>query len=392
MTSTSAAGGLAPRPFALERFYARWEFAVEHNLSASDVEPVPMAELLDLADDETTALWRDLRLGYTESAGHPLLREEIAALYERVEPTDVLTFAGAEEGILLTVAALVGPGDHVVVVAPAYQSLQDVARSRGADVSLVWLEGRDGWRLDPERLMGELRPTTRLVVVNFPNNPTGALPDPATFRGIQSACAERGIRLFSDEVYRGVELDPSRRLPAAVDLGPRDISLGVMSKAYALAGLRIGWIACRDPEVGRAVARLKDFTTICSSAPSEILALMALRAGETLLERSRSIIRENLTLWEAFAAEHADRIRWVPSAGGTTAFPALPGRDVDAFCQRLAADAGVLLLPGSVFDLEGDASAAGPSASTRSHVRVGLGRRGIARGLEVLGERLRGAA
>ena len=368
---------LPPREFALERFYARWEFDVAHNLSASDVEPVPMADLLDLADGPTTTLWQDLRLGYTESAGHPLLREEIAGLYDSATAADVLTFAGAQEGILLAMAALTGPGDHVVVVAPAYQSLQDVARARGADITLVWLEAAESWALDVDRVVEVLRPETRLVVVNFPNNPTGALPSAADFRRLQAACAERGIRVFSDEVYRGVELDPDRRLPAVADLGERDLSLGVMSKAYALAGLRLGWIVCRDPAVIRRLAALKDYTTICSSAPSEILALMALRAGDVLLERSRAIIRENLALVEAFAREHADRVRWVPPRGGTTAFPALIGRDTDAFCERLAADDGVLLLPGSMFDMPGE------------HVRIGLGRRGIEEGLRILGERLR---
>lgn len=368
---------LPVRPFALERFYARWEFEVAHNLSASDVEPVGLGELLALADAESAALWDGLRLGYTESAGHPLLRREIARLYERAAPEDVLTFAGAEEGILLTVAALVGAGDHVVVVAPAYQSLHDVARGRGADVSLVWLDAARGWALDVEEVIAELRPSTQLVVVNFPNNPTGALPEPGDFRRLHSACAERGIRLFSDEVYRGVELDPGRRLSAAADLGERDISLGVLSKAYALAGLRIGWIICRDHDVLRGVAALRDYTTICSSAPSEILSIIALRAGPTLLERSRGIIRDNLALWTDFADAHPERIRWTPPQGGTTAFPALPGRDTDPFCERLAAEDGVLLLPGSMFDLPGE------------HFRAGLGRRGIETGLNLLSERLR---
>ena len=368
---------LPPRPFALERFYARWEFEVTHNLSASDVEPVALRELLALADRETASLWDRLRLGYTESAGHPLLRREIARLYDGATPEDVLTLAGAEEGILLTVAATVGPGDHVVVVAPAYQSLHEVARARGADVTLVWLEEDRGWELDVDRVLAELRSSTRLLVVNFPNNPTGALPGEADFRRLHSACAERGVRLFSDEVYRGVELDPGRRLPAAAELGERDVSLGVMSKAYALAGLRIGWIVCRDPDLVRRVAALRDYTTICSSAPSEILSIMALRAGARLLERSRAIIRENLALWTDFAEAHREQVRWTPPKGGTTAFPRLPGRDTVAFCEGLAARDGVLLLPGSTFDLPGE------------HVRVGLGRRGIGTGLNLLSERLR---
>jgi aspartate/methionine/tyrosine aminotransferase len=378
MTERLRGGALPAREFALERFYARWEFAVAHNLSASDVEPVGLADLLALADDECAALWDGLRLGYTESAGHPLLRAEIAALYDAAGPGDVLTFAGAEEGILLAMNALVRAGDHAVVVTPAYQSLYDVARAIGAEATAVPLRAEEGWRLDVDRVLEEVRPRTRLVVVNFPNNPTGALPSPGEMRRLQAGCAERGARLFSDEVYRGVEPEAGLRLPAATDLGADDLSLGVMSKAYGLAGLRIGWIVCRDEDVLRRIAALKDYTTICSSAPSELLAVIALRARDVLIARATEIVAHNRALLDAFFDDHADRVRWVPPRGGTTAFPRLIDRDADAFCARLAADDGVLLLPGSRFDVPG------------GHFRIGLGRRGIEAGLEVVGERLRG--
>src|ERR671931_254621 len=122
--------------FALERYFARWEFEARYLLCASDLETLSLAELLDLSDDDTRALWRDLRLGYTESPGHPLLRAEIASLYERVTPGQVLTFVGAEEAIFLSMHALLVPGDHAVVLSPAYQSLYEVARSIGASVTL----------------------------------------------------------------------------------------------------------------------------------------------------------------------------------------------------------------------------------------------------------------
>ena len=139
--------------FALERFFARWEFAVEYLLCASDVEGWPMADLLALADDETAGLWRDLRLGYAESTGHPLLRAEIAELYDRVGPDEVLVFAGAEEAIFCLSSVLLGPGDHAVVTWPGYQSLYEVGRAAGADVTLHELREADGWSLDVERLI-----------------------------------------------------------------------------------------------------------------------------------------------------------------------------------------------------------------------------------------------
>ncbi|HXG41089.1 MAG TPA: aminotransferase class I/II-fold pyridoxal phosphate-dependent enzyme [Candidatus Limnocylindrales bacterium] len=351
--------------FALERYFARWEFAVRHVLCASDVEPLSLAEVLALADGETEALWRDLRLGYTESPGHPLLRREIAALYERLDPDDVLVFAGAEEAIFCLLNVLVGPGDHVVCTWPGYQSLYEVARAAGAAVTLHALRAEDGWALDVARLLDAIRPDTRLVIVNAPHNPTGMHPDRAEWQTLVDACAARGIRLLADEVYRGLELDPADRLPGGADALPgAGVSLGVMSKSYALAGLRIGWLATRDRALLGRCAAFKDYTTICSAAPSEVLALIALRAGEAILDRSRAIVGANLALADAFFARQAERFEWVRPRAGSVAFPRLraPGAQIERFAAELVDETGVLLLPGSVFGVPGE------------HFRLGLGR------------------
>ena len=360
--------------FALERYFAKWEFHVRHVLCASDVEPLPLADLIALADDETRHLWDTLRLGYTESAGHPLLRAEIARLYETAEAEDVLTFTGAEEGIFLAMHALLSAGDHVVVAWPAYQSLYEVARSAGASVSLVPFDDRN-WELDPERLLSELQPNTRAIVVNFPHSPTGALLPRAAFEYLTSATEARGITLFSDEVYRYLEIDDTTRLPAAVDRGRKTLSLGVMSKSFALAGLRVGWIATHDRDLVSRMNRLKDYTTICGSAPSEILALMALRARERVIGRSRDIIARNLPLLDGFFARHETRFSWVRPRGGSVGFPRLctnAPRAVDNFCARLVEREGVLLLPGSQFDHPGN------------HFRIGFGRADMPQALERL--------
>jgi aspartate/methionine/tyrosine aminotransferase len=212
--------------FALERFFARHEFAVRHLLCASDVEGWRMADLLELADEETARRWADLRLGYTEAPGHPLLRAEIATLYETVEPDDVLVFAGAEEAIFCLSNVLLGPGDHAVVTWPGYQSLYEVGRAAGADVSLHELHEADGWALDPERLIESLQVNTRLVVVNSPHNPTGMLPTAAEWSRLTRELADRGIHLLSDEVYRFLEVDDADRLTAGADIGRIGISLG----------------------------------------------------------------------------------------------------------------------------------------------------------------------
>ncbi|MGH2407115.1 MAG: aminotransferase class I/II-fold pyridoxal phosphate-dependent enzyme [Candidatus Limnocylindrales bacterium] len=358
--------------FALERYFARWEFAVEHVLCASDVEGYPMAELLALADDEARALWDGLRLGYTESTGHPLLRREIAALYEHIEPDDVLVFAGAEEAIFGLLNVAVGPGDHVIVTWPGYQSLYEVARANGAEVTLHELREADGWALDVERLRGELRPATRLVVVNAPHNPTGMLPTHAEWRALTELCAEARIRLLSDEVYRFLEFDPADRLAAGADAIASGISLGVMSKSFAMAGLRIGWLATRDRALLARLAAFKDYTTICSSAPSEILALFGLRARETVLARSRAIVEANLPLLDAFFAAREDAFRWVRPRAGSVGFPRLiaPGVSIDDVAVQLVEAEGVLLLPGSSFGHPGN------------HFRIGFGRTDMPAALE----------
>ena len=360
--------------FALERYFARWEFNVRHLLCASDVEGYTLAELLSLADDETRALWDELRLGYTESAGHPLLRAEIAALYDDVAADEILTVVGAEEGIFIAMQALLADGDHAVVVWPAYQSLHEVARSVGADVTLVPLDPAD-WSLDANAIEAALRPTTRVIVINFPHSPTGALIERATFDRIVTLAEQRGITLFSDEVYRYLELDERTRLPAAVDKGRRTVSLGVMSKAFALAGLRVGWIASHDQVFLRRCAALKDYTTICGSAPSEVLALIGLRARRRVLARSRAIIGANLPLLDDFFSRQCERFEWVRPRGASVGFPRLRITEpsaIDRLCAELAEREGILLLPGSQFGF-GD-----------NHFRIGFGRSDMPRSLERL--------
>jgi len=349
--------------FALERFFARWEFAVRHLLCASDVEGWRMADLVALADDETAGLWADLRLGYTEAPGHPLLRAEIATLYDTIEPDDVLVFAGAEEAIFCLSNVLLGRGDHAVVTWPGYQSLYEVGRAAGAEVTLHELNEADGWGLDPERLIASLQANTRLVVVNAPHNPTGMLPTHSEWVALTAELERRGIHILADEVYRFLEFDPADRLVAGADAFQRGISLGVMSKSFAMAGLRIGWLATRDRDLLARCAAFKDYTTICSSAPAEILALIGLRARESVLERSRRIVAANLEHLDRFFVDHADRFAWVRPRGGSIGFPRLlDDEPIDAFATRLVEAEGVLLLPGSQFGFGAN------------HFRIGFGR------------------
>lgn len=368
MTAPTPAGARLP-DFRLETFFSRWEFAAKHHLTASDAETMTLRELLALGTEDDRALFAELPLGYTETWGTARLRASIARTYTTCGPDDVLAFAGAEEAIYWAMQLLAGPGDHVVVTVPNYQALETVPRAGGAEVSGVLLREQDGWRLDVDAVRAALRSNTTLVAVNFPNNPTGAVPDHATWQALFDLCEERGVRLLSDEVYRGLELDPDRTLTQAADMSSTALSINVTSKSYGLPGLRVGWIACRDHALLETLERHKHYTSICNAGPSELLASIALGAGEKIHARNRGIVSDNLPLFDAFFSQHADLFDWTQPDGGCVAFPRYLGDDgVEAFCQKLVETEGVLLLPASVY-----ASELGTVPTDR--FRIGVGRR-----------------
>jgi aspartate/methionine/tyrosine aminotransferase len=354
--------------FRLETFFARWEFVARFNLTASDAQTLTVSELLALGTDEQREAFDRLALNYTPTWGGSALRAAIAATYDRVSGEHVLAFAGAEEAMFWALQELTGPGDHAVVTVPNYQSMETLVLQTGADVDGLLLRPEDGWALDLDALRAVLRPQTRLVAVNFPNNPTGAVADPATFTALAELCDERGIRLFSDEVYRGIELDPARTLPQAADLSERAISLNVMSKAYGLPGLRIGWLASRDRALLERLERRKHYTSICNAGPSEHLATIALENGEHIRARNRAIIAGNLPVFAAFFARWPEHFEWEPPQGGCVGFPRLlTGEPTSRFCRRLVETAGVLTLPADIYASE---LAEVPS----DRFRIGVGR------------------
>ncbi|MDE0777045.1 MAG: aminotransferase class I/II-fold pyridoxal phosphate-dependent enzyme [Nocardioides sp.] len=353
-----------PERCRVEQFFGEWESGIEHLACASDVDGLTMHQLLELADPETEALWRDLDLGYTDTVGHPLLREAIVGQYASVSIDEVTVCGGgAAEALFLLAHALLGPGDHCVVVWPAFESLHRIAPTLGATVTPVALDPQDGWRLDLEAVRRALRPTTRALFVNFPHNPTGALPDRGDFERLLALAREAGVTVVSDEVYRGLEYDPATMLPAACDVDDRAVSIGVMSKAYGLAGLRVGWLATGNGAVTEATRVLKDYTTVCASAPAEILSIIAMRAHARIVERSRSIVLANLAVAESFFDRHREVFDWASPRAGPMAFPRLRlPVDVDTFVADLAREQSVLFLPGTVFGM------------TDNRLRVGLGR------------------
>jgi aspartate/methionine/tyrosine aminotransferase len=358
------------RPFRIERYYARYEFTTRYMLSSSDCESRTIESLLELEPDAHARLLSTW-CGYTESPGSPELRLAIAGCYERIDPNEVIVTSCAEEGIFLLYHALLRTGDHAIVETPCYESALEVARSTGAEVGAWHRRYEEGWAHDPEALERLVRPATRVLYVNQPHNPTGTLMDRTMFERVVELSRAHGIVLFSDEVYRELEHNPENRLPAACDLDERAVSLGSISKSYGLPGLRLGWLVTRDAALREAIMRLKDYTTICSSAPSEVLTALALRNRQSLLERNLGIVHRNLPLLEKFFARHAGTFEWVRPVAGPIGFPRVRGApDVERFCERLTGQ-GVLLLPGSVYD-------------EAEHVRVGFGRANLPEALAML--------
>lgn len=358
-------------PFKLERYFAKYEFSTKYLLSPSDCEGMPQSRLLAMADSQSIKLWDNLTLGYTESAGHPLLREEIAKLYNGVHPNQVLVVA-PEEGIFIALNTILRSGDHVICTYPGYQSLYEVAEGLGCDVT-GWLpDEEEGWRFNPKFLEEAIRPKTKLIIVNFPHNPTGYLPPEEDSDQIAEIAREGKIPLFSDGMYRGLEYNPQDRLPSGCELNDQSVTLSGMSKVFGMAGVRIGWLITQDSSLYQKMAQFKDYTTICSSAPSEILSLIALRNKETIISENLERIGRNLKLLDGFFERNEDLFSWIRPKAGTICFPRLKNAlNSHEFCEKVVQDTGVMLLPSSVYDFG------------YSHLRLGFGRENMPEALEV---------
>jgi aspartate/methionine/tyrosine aminotransferase len=371
-------------PFHTERFFAIHEFTAPYLLCASDCESLTVEELLELAGAPWKSLG-DLHLGYTETQGAPVLRERIAAIYTHAGADQVIYLSAPEEGIFVTMHALLEPGDEVIVLSPCYDSLANVAGYLGCHV-VRWplvpaTEGSslgagedsaDGWRLDLDSLDRLVTASTKLVVANFPHNPTGFLPTQEECQALIEIVARSGVWLFFDEMYRGLEHDPAARLPSGCDLYERAITLGGLSKTYGLPGLRAGWLALRDTTMRDRILGWKDYTTICASAPSEVLTRIALDAADKLAKRSLQIVLDNLALAEPFWGRWRAVFRWNRPQAGSVALVGLRDRPARAFCDQLVAEQGVLLLPSTGLGF-GD-----------GHVRFGFGRLSFAAALQQL--------
>ena len=349
-------------PFKLERYFAKYEFSAKYLLSSSDCDGLDQKQLLQLADEETKSLWGNLRLGYTESIGHSLLRQEISKLYPGISQNEALVIV-PEEGIFIALNTILEKGDHVICTFPGYQSLYEIAQGLGCEVTKWQPDENQGWRFDPEFLTQSLKPNTKLIIWNFPHNPTGSLPSRLDYDRMIEIAKSRGIYVFSDEMYRMLEFNQSDRLPSACEVYEKTVSLNGMSKVFGMAGARIGWLITKDKGLYHRLATFKDYLTICSSAPSEILSIIALRSKNKIISDHLRRIERNLKMFEIFMNKHQNLFDWIKPKAGTICFPKLKTEiGAEEFCNKVVSSAGIMVLPSTVYDYDD------------RHIRIGFGR------------------
>lgn len=357
-------------PFKLERFFSRHEFAAQYLLCSSDCEAMTIGELLSLeygAADKFNNHW----LGYTETKGDPDLRLEISRLYSGISDSEILVCSGAEEPIFLFSHALLNAGDEVIFQFPCYQSLRSIPESIGCKVLKCNMKyENDNLIFDLDDLSNLITNRTKIIYINTPHNPTGFHFSKQEQLALIEIARKNNTIIFCDEVFRQLEHQPEFKLPAIADVYENGISLGVMSKAYGLAGLRIGWLATKNKEILEKVAVLKEYTTICNSAPSEFLATVALRNKDQILNRNLSIIKPNLIRLEDFFKKYSTLFHWNRPNAGAIGFVKMNFNEDDLiFTGQLLEKKQVLLILGEVFEFT-------------DYFRLGFGRKNMPDALE----------
>lgn len=355
------------RNFELETYFSKWEFTAKYHMTASDVESHSVDKLLAMANPDDRKAYDTLWLGYTETWGAPDLRAEIAGMYDNIKDENILCFAGAGEGIYIAMRTLLTANDHAIVIVPNYQSAETIPLQI-CEVTGVALDADKNWALDLDKLRDAIQPNTKLISINFPHNPTGAVLPKNQLQELIETCRQHDIWLFSDEVYRGIELDPDVTLPHVADVYEKGLSLNVMSKSFGLPGLRVGWIASQNIAALQTMERYKHYLSICNSGPSERLAVIAIKNRDVIWNRNREILQKNLIQLEKFFDDFSDLFDWQRPQGGCVAYPRFKRIDGgEAFCKRLVEERGVLLLPSSIYRSE-------LMDAPVDHFRIGYGR------------------
>lgn len=358
------------KPFKLERFYTIHEFTAQYLLCSSDCESMTIGDLLQL-EEGAAEEFINLPLSYTETKGNPTLRQDISSIYTSMTADEVLVCTGAQEPIFLFSQAILNSGDEVIVQFPYYQSVQSVPESLGCKVvnwTVKYIDNKPEFGID--ELAKLITSKTKVIYLNSPHNPTGHHFSKEEQIAIVALARKNDCIIFCDEVYRELEHQPEYSIPAFADAYENGVSLGVMSKAYGLPGLRIGWVVSKNKEILEKMAILKEYTTICNSAPGEFLAGVALRNRDKILKRNLEIVQTNLPLLNAFFNRYPELFTWFQPNAGPIGFVKMNFEYDDMeFVEKVVKDKNVLLLPGDIYDYRG-------------FFRVGFGRKNMPIALE----------
>lgn len=337
--------------FLVEEWMNEHEETVEYNLGETCVDSLSLHELLELSDSPQAALdsMTQLRLAYVPIRGSLALRQAISELYRTIQPDQVIPAHGAIGANHQVLSSALSPGDNLVTIVPTYQQHVSIPESLGVEVRQLWLQPEQNYRPDFERLAALVDEDTRMISFINPNNPTGARMSLEELEQMVAIADSVGAYILSDEVYRGLESDDE---PSVADLYERAISVGSMSKVYALAGLRLGWIATRDATIMQAILRRRDYDTISCGVLDDYLAALALTQRDPLMQRNRAIVHHNRGRLKAWV-EATPGVTMTGAEAGTTALIYYaPTIDSYTFCEQLIEQYGVLVTPGAAFGLE----------------------------------------
>ena len=340
------------RPFAVEEWMNAYETGARCNIAETCVDSISADELFQLCGEDSTAFWKQFsarRLTYGDIEGAPAFREGICRLYKTLKPEEVVTTHGAAGANHHVFYSLVEPGDRVISIMPTYQQLYSIPESYGAEVRLLNLTPENGYLPALEQLRELAVPGTKLICINNPNNPTGALMSTELLREIVEIAKSVDAYVLCDEVYRHLTQEDVW-CESIVDLYKKGISVSSMSKVFSLAGLRLGWIATHDEALRKAILSHRDYNHISCGMFDEALAAVALRHCDVILERNRGIVRENLSVLDAWV-QSEPRIHYQKPRAGTTALVYYDyAPDSYTFCTRMYHETGAFVTPGDCFE------------------------------------------
>lgn len=340
------------RPFVVEEWMNAYETGARFNIAETCVDSISIDELFRLCGEDSTAFWKQFsarRLTYGDIEGAPAFREGICRLYKTLKPEEVVTTHGAAGANHHVFYSLVEPGNRVISIMPTYQQLYSIPESYGAEVRLLNLTPENGYLPALEQLRELAVPGTKLICINNPNNPTGALMSTQLLREIVEIAKSVDAYVLCDEVYRHLTQEDVW-CESIVDLYKKGISVSSMSKVFSLAGLRLGWIATHDEALRKAILSHRDYNHISCGMFDEALAAVALRHCDVILERNRGIVRENLSVLDAWV-QSEPRIHYQKPQAGTTALVYYDyAPDSYTFCTRMYHETGAFVTPGDCFE------------------------------------------